>query len=150
MSAVTFCGHGEVSDYSEVRQWLYHAVEQEIQSGADLFYIGDYGGFDRMATDVVWELKKRFPNITSVLVLAYLDRVVDAEHYDETTYPPLETVPKRFAISKRNQWMVDQSDTVIAYVLHDWGGAAQTLKFALRKQKRIRRYIGSPTLENPT
>ena len=90
-----------------------------------------------MAAGVVWELKERYPQIRSVLVLAYLNREIDTEHYDETTYPPLENVPQRFAISKRNQWMVDRADTVIAYVTHDWGGAAQTLQYAIRRSRRI-------------
>lgn len=137
MSTVTFCGHGDLDGDEEVRSWLYNILEQEIRNGADLFYLG---GFDRMAAGVVWELKKRYPQIRSVLVLAYLNREIDSEHYDETTYPPLEDVPQRFAISRRNRWMVDQADTVIAYVMHDWGGAAQTLQYALRKHKRILRF----------
>jgi uncharacterized phage-like protein YoqJ len=140
MSTVTFCGHGDLYGDEEVRRWLYNTLEQEIRSGADLFYLGGYGGFDRMAAGVVWELKKTYPQITSVLVLAYLNQEIDTEHYDETSYPPLEEVPQRFAISRRNRWMVDQADTVIAYVLHDWGGAVQTLQYAMRKHKRIVRF----------
>jgi len=33
--------------------------------------------------------------------------------------------------------MTAEADTVIAYVTHGWGGAAQTLQFAKRKHKRI-------------
>lgn len=50
---------------------------------------------------------------------------------------PLETVPRRFAIPRRNRWMVDASDAVVACVLHDWGGAAATLRYARQKGKRI-------------
>ena len=57
--------------------------------------------------------------------------------YDRTVYPPLETVPRRFAISHRNRWMVEVSDVVVAYVLHDWGGAATTLRYAKQKKKKI-------------
>ena len=57
--------------------------------------------------------------------------------YDSTVYPPLETVPRRFAISHRNRWMVEASDVVVAYVLHDWGGAATTLRYAKQKDRRI-------------
>lgn len=52
-------------------------------------------------------------------------------------YPPLENTPLRYAISRRNEWMTAEADTVIAYVTHGWGGAAQTLQFAKRKHKRI-------------
>ena len=137
MSIVTFCGHSETGIGEEIRQRLYRTVEQEIQNGADLFYLGGYGYFDRMAAGVVRELKKKYPHIKSVLVLAYLNREVDMEYYDETIYPPLENTPPRYAISKRNEWLAANADTVIAYVIYSWGGAAKTLRYAQRKHKRI-------------
>ena len=137
MSIVTFCGHNEAGIGEEIRQRLYRTVEQEIQNGADLFYLGGYGCFDRMAAGVVRELKKKYPHINSVLVLAYLNREVDMEYYDETIYPPLENTPPRYAISKRNEWLAANADTVIAYVIYSWGGAAKTLRYAQRKHKRI-------------
>jgi len=57
--------------------------------------------------------------------------------YDETIYPPLESIPRKFAILRRNEWMVQESDIVVAYVNHGWGGAAKTLQYARRKKKRI-------------
>ena len=36
--------------------------------------------------------------------------------------------------------MVDVSDVVVAYVKHDWGGAAKTLEYARRKKKEIINY----------
>jgi uncharacterized phage-like protein YoqJ len=100
-----------------------------------------------MAASVVWELKREHPEIQSVLVLPYIDRKVSTDKYDSTTYPPLETVPKRYAISHRNRWMVDQSDVVIAYVTHGWGGAAKTLDYARHKHKTIFNYGDSITEE---
>ena len=134
---VTFCGHSDCYENDEIRQRLYETVEAEILNGAELFYLGGYGRFDSMAARVVWELKKKYPHIQSVLVLAYLNREVDMRYYDGTTFPPLENTPLRYAISKRNEWMAEQADTVIAYITHDWGGAAQTLQFAKRKHKTI-------------
>ena len=86
------------------------------------------------------EQKKRYPQIELVLVLAYLNDRRDTSGYDRTLYPPLETVPRRFAISHRNRWMVEVSDVVVAYVLHDWGGAATTLRCAKQKAKQIISY----------
>ena len=77
------------------------------------------------------------PYIVSVLVLPYLDKKTDASDYDYTTYPPLERVPRRYAIPRRNQWMVKESDVLVAYVLHDWGGAAAMLNYAIRRKKEI-------------
>lgn len=98
---------------------------------------GGYSGFDQCAASVVWELKQKYPHIHSTLVLPYLDRKVDGTKYDGTTYPPLEKVPKRYAISKRNEWMVSEADIVVAYVTQNYGGAATTLAYARRKKKEI-------------
>ena len=57
--------------------------------------------------------------------------------YDYSLYPSLESVPKRYAILKRNEIMVNEADVVVAYVLHDWGGAAKTLGYAMRKRKTV-------------
>ncbi|HBR07634.1 MAG TPA: hypothetical protein DD735_01920 [Clostridiales bacterium] len=133
---VTFCGHGEFSQSETVREWLRGVVRELIVEGADVFYLGGYGAFDSMAAAVVREEKKAHTNMEMVLVLPYLNSNMDTSGYDYTVYPPLETVPPRFAISKRNQWMVEQADVVVAYVTHGWGGAAQTLEYAKRKKKK--------------
>ena len=55
----------------------------------------------------------------------------------DTIYPEgLETVPRRFAIIKRNEWMIEHSDTVITYVRHS-GGAETFSSLAKRKGKRV-------------
>ena len=113
-----------------------------IIQGARDFLLGGYGQFDACAASIVWEMKKKYPAIQSTLVLPYLDRKADTARYDGTTYPPLEKVPKRYAISKRNEWMVDEADTVVAYVIRSWGGAANTLAYAQRRKKRVIRFRG--------
>ena len=140
MSVVMFCGHGEFYGDEAVKRWLRETVEALILRGADDFLLGGYGGFDACAASVVWELKQAHPHIRSTLVLPYLGRKVDAAKYDDTFYPPLEKVPKRFAISKRNEYMVNEADIVVAYVNHSWGGAATTLAYAKRKGKEIINY----------
>ena len=137
---VTFCGHREVQEPEKVQKWLYEAVAGLIREGADCFYLGGYGHFDTMAADVIRELKQECSHIRSVLVLPYLDREYDTSAYDESIYPPLENVPRRYAISKRNEYMVDAADIVVAYVVYSFGGASNTLRYAERKQKRIIRF----------
>ena len=137
---VTFCGHREVQEPEKVRAWLYETVEGLIREGADCFYLGGYGQFDALASSVVRELKQEYPHIRSVLVLPYLDRECDRSAYDESIYPPLEHVPKRYAISRRNEYMVDTADVIVAYVVYSFGGASNTLRYAERKQKRIIRF----------
>ena len=137
---VTFCGHRHTQDTPGLRSWLADSVERLIREGADTFYLGGYGDFDRIAASVVWTLKKKYPQIESVLVLAYLGRPVNAERFDRTIYPEIEDGPMRFAITRRNRWMVDNSDVLIAYVILDSGGAAAARRYAMSKKKRVINY----------
>ncbi len=137
---VTFCGHKEISDPVAVRQWLTDVLHKLIAEGARTFLLGGYGEFDRLTAAVLRDLKRQHDTIEMVLVIPYLNQGMDNSGYDGTIYPPLERVPKRFAISRRNQWMVDQADLVVAYVQHSWGGAEKTLEYAQRKKKAVLLY----------
>lgn len=137
---VTFCGHSQTSDQDKVASWLDMILPALIEGGAATFYLGGYGDFDRLAAAAVRRQKSVYSHIESVLVLPYLNKEFDPTAYDCTTYPPLEKVPPRYAIVKRNQWMVSESDVVISGVTHSWGGAAKTLDFAKRKGKVIFQY----------
>lgn len=134
---VTFCGHRQISQRKELENWLREKLQYLIHQGATVFYLGGYGAFDHLAMTVLQEEKKLHPAIELILVLAYLNTKQDISNYDGTIYPPLETVPQRFAISHRNRWMVENSDVVIGYVTHKWGGAATTLQYAKQKKKKI-------------
>lgn len=96
---VTFCGHKDVYNTELVNQRVKQVIEQLIGEGATLFLLGGYGGFDSMAAVAVKEAKQQHPEIHSMLVLPYLDRTFNEDLYDDSTYPPLEEVPRRYAIS---------------------------------------------------
>ena len=137
---VTFCGHSEVPDREAVRGWLCDLCERMIEGGATEFYLGGYGAFDRLCADVLQERKRRHAHIRLILVLPYLNGALSADGYDETVYPPLESVPRRYAILRRNEWMIQRCDVLVAYVTHGWGGAAKTLDYARKKKKTILAY----------
>lgn len=135
---VTFCGHGRILDgRSEVQSWVRVVCENLIVDGAKIFYLGEHGEFDMLVALVLNELKEKYREIEIVLILEYLNRKYEKNLYDYTLYPDLESTPKRFAILKRNEYMVNSAEVVIAYVLHGWGGAAKTLEFAKKKKKKI-------------
>lgn len=134
---VTFCGHKDVQYSDKLATSLKLVLCDLITEGADRFLLGGYGAFDSLAALTVHDLKSEYPHIRCTLVLAYLDREYNEDLYDDTVYPPLEKVPMRYAISRRNEWMVDASDVVVSYVTHTFGGAATTLRYAERKHKRI-------------
>ena len=136
---VTFCGHRELSSEETVplRVKLYTIIEELILGGATEFLLGGYGEFDLLCASVIREFKRKYPFVCSVLVKAYLNQKYDDTLYDITEYPPLEKVPKTFAIIKRNQYMIEKSDVVVSYVLFSFGGAAKTLEYAIKKRKTV-------------
>ena len=140
MSTCTFFGHWECPENikESLRNMLIELIETK---GVDAFYVGNQGSYDSMVRSVLRELKEKYPSIEFAVVLAYMPReqdIYDPEHYNETMLPEgIETVPKRFAISWRNKWMVNNSDYVVSYINHDWGGAAQFVELARRKKKII-------------
>jgi len=113
-----------------------------IQQKADIFYVGREGQFDTLVLRALRTLKTIYPHISYSVVLAYLPQSKSAFgtwlNDDETIYPEiLETIPPRYAISKRNRWMVKQADVVVTYVTTTFGGAAQFKKLAEKSGKRV-------------
>lgn len=140
MSSCTFFGHRTVKD--NIKEILTQQIERLIiEHSVSIFYVGNQGGFDRLTASVLKELKTKYPHISYYIVLAYLPERCNASDpcsYTETIYPEiLEHTPKRFAISKRNQWMVNQAEYVITYVEHSFGGAAQFAEYARKKHKAV-------------
>ncbi len=136
----TFCGHSKIYHADGFSNWLDAILPSLIEGGAGTFYLGGYGDFDGLAAAAVRRQKQTYPGIELILVLAYLNRELDASRYDGTVYPPLEKVPPRYAIVKRNEWMVRESGVVISGVLHSWGGASKTLEYAQRRKKVVVQY----------
>lgn len=137
---VSFCGHSSIQNTQCVSLWLQTVVESLIHQGASTFYLGGYGQFDHLAASVIRDMKQLYPHIEAILVLPYLNHAYNANLYDSTIYPPLESIPKRYAIIHRNRWMVRNADTLVACVLHNFGGASMTLKYAYSLKKSIIQY----------
>lgn len=133
---VTFCGN-RLASHEEVEASLKRIIEALIKEGADEFLLGGYGNFDKIAASVVKSFKVNYPQIKSILVIPYLNRDYNKELYDLSVYPELENVHPKGAIVKRNQYMIDEADVVVACVKYKNGGAHTTLKYAEKKNKRI-------------
>ena len=134
---VTFFGHKDTPKEIEptLRTTLIDLIENH---GATEFYVGNNGNFDTMVRRQLENLSQTYP-ITYNVVLAYLPTKKNKyEDHSNTILPEgIETVPKRFAISYRNKWMVEQSDVVVTYVTHSFGGAAQFKTMAERQGKTV-------------
>ena len=134
---VTFFGHKDTPKNIEptLRTTLVDLIENH---GATEFYVGNNGNFDAMVRRQFENLSQAYP-ITYNVVLAYLPtKKSEYDDYTNTILPEgIETAPKRFAISYRNKWMIQQSDVVVTYVTRTYGGAAQFKELAERQGKTV-------------
>ena len=140
---ITFCGHSNYLFNDEEKQELKQLLIEKMRKNPTCkFYLGGYGDFDSLCLRTLRELKKAFPDIELLFITPYLDKTYSKLEfakscYDDVIFPSIENVPRKFAILKRNEWMVDSADLVISYVKYSWGGASKTLEYANRKKKPI-------------
>lgn len=134
MTACTFFGHRDCP--SSIKRKLHEEIERLIcNHGVDTFYVGTQGNFDRMVYHVLKELQQRYGNIKVYRVLAYMPKPGDNDTADTIVPEGIENAHPRYAIVYRNNWMIDHSDYVIAYVTHTFGGAYQAVERAKKKGK---------------
>ena len=138
---ISFCGHSTFREEPEVKEEFLKILEEKISGEDVIFYLGGYGNFDKICFDLLSKLKSKYTNIKRVFITPYLynyDKLKSlSKIYDETMYPPIETAPPKFAIDRRNRWMIENSDMLICYITHTFGGAYKTYKYALNKNIKI-------------
>lgn len=140
MATCTFFGHRECpnSIKPKLREVLIDLIEDQA---VDTFYVGQQGAFDAIVRSVLGELVSVYPYIHYAVVLERMPPnhdSLDTRDYSDTMLPEgIESIHPRYAISWRNNWMLNRSDFVVTYIPHSWGGAAQ---FA-EKAARMNRYI---------
>ena len=137
MSACCFFGHKDTP--ADVKASLYAAIEELItKHGASIFYVGNQGAFDAYVRSALRQLQEKYPHIRYAVVLAYVPGKQTADDYSDTMLPEgIEEVHPRYALDFRNRWMLRESQYVICYIHHQWGGAAKYVKRAQRQGKTI-------------
>ena len=132
-----FIGHREADERLLPRLEL--TIERLIaEENVRYFYVGGYGGFDRIAAAATKRAKQKCPDITLMLVLPYHpdERAVPTPNgFDGTYYPDgLENTPRRYAIVRTNQIMVDTCDWLVCYVRHGASNSRNLLEYARRRE----------------
>ncbi len=134
-----FFGHKDTPE--SVKPALEFTVKQIIERYPDTtFHVGNNGNFDRMVLSVLKSLSEEVANLSYAVILAYLPISKSAE-FDglPTIYPEgIERVPKKYAISYRNDWIVKKADMIICYITHNYGDAA---KFVEKARKNGKLYV---------
>ena len=138
-----FCGHRDIcldaDEIKNIKKILNDLIKNE---NVNTFYTGGMGNFDKICSGIVRELKKVYKHIRLYLIIPYLTKKVLRENmedcvYDEIIEPDLGDVYYKCAIVKRNQWMVEKSEYIVAYVYKKYGGAYTTLKYGNKLGRKV-------------
>ena len=138
MPVCTFFGHSEC--YGLDAAVLRSAIEELIEQGITEFVVGNHGQFDGMVFFCLQDLGKVYPEISYSVALAYLptcNQEYDIYH-GHSFYPQGQEIgPARFAIERRNRYLIDSSDICLCYVNRAFGGAYKFSRLAKRSGLRV-------------
>lgn len=139
-----FAGHSDIWDSSLAEKIKSVAEDLILNHNVREFWVGNYGNFDGSAASVIRELQKTYTDVKLDLVIPYLTKSIN--EYKELYYKKCDNIliadipentPKRFHITKANEYMVNNSDFLICYIQRSWGRAITTYKYAKRKKLQI-------------
>ena len=133
----TFFGHKDVPDTikAKIKNEINKLLEQKSVS---CFYVGNNGNFDSTVQSVLEELSRERKDITYYIVLSYINELALNGKQEKTIYPEgLENTPLRFAIAKRNDWMINNSSMIIAYQKYKGTNSFKLIEKARKKSKVI-------------
>ena len=143
---ITFIGHSSVAFHQSVKESVKKIIKSNLINVEYITcYLGSYGDFDNICAYACKELKQQYKNIEIAYVTPYISLIEQEKIkkiqacglYDISIYPPIENTPPKFAILKRNEWMIANADLVIAYVCRSYGGAYKAMQLAKKMNKKI-------------
>lgn len=146
MVTCVFTGHRQIFE-PNISEKVKKALEKLIEiENRIVFLNGKMNRFANVCAGAVCTMKEKYPEkeIRNCLVLPYYSNRINTEKsyfqslYDEILLPEeVECTYYKAAITKRNRWMVDRADLMLAYIDHDYGGAYQTYRYAQKKSVPI-------------
>lgn len=137
-----FTGHRELGDdFSKSK--LKKQIRACIEEGVTTFFSGMATGFDLVATELVLELKKKHPDVKLVACVPCLGQEKYYSEADKARYVKylkkadevvvLSEQYFRGCMQKRDRYMADRADVLIAYCRKSKGGTAYTVSYFKKK-----------------
>ena len=149
MGSCCFTGHRAMSMEEQQRIYpiLMEKLEKAAAKGVTVFRNGGALGFDTMSALSVLKLKERYPQVKLCIDVPHRGQPDRWEEFDRNVYEYILThadkvtyVSERYhrgCMQKRNRFMVDNSDFVIAYVKQMKGGSHYTARYAESLGKKV-------------
>ena len=138
---VCFAGHRYDFQNIGIEKKLEETIISLIQKGYNIFYDGGKGYFDKLSSNIVLKLKKTYPHIEIYKILTYYSPNKEKNilpFYNGSIMPEIEHYHPKIKITKRNEWIIDNSDLLVCHIYETYkSGAYNTLKYAQKKNKEI-------------
>lgn len=131
-----------------IRTELYYLIESYYKQGKDTYINGAAVGFDMMAAEVVLELKKKYPSIKLITAIPFMGQELKYSKVDKKRYQHIiessdskvliwEGGFSNIAYHKRNDYLIANSSTIIAYSNGVGKGTKSTVEKAQKKGLEI-------------
>ena len=136
-----FTGHRVMEKGFNIEE-LKDKISKLIGIGYDTFLVGMALGFDTLAFQTLEEFRTK-NNIRIIACIPCLSQSYKFSNADKKEYDRmLKVADERIFVGqeydktcmrKRNEFMVNNSSCLIAYVRRDFGGSVSTVKYAVKK-----------------
>jgi len=133
----TFFGHRDATEEikKRLKETILHLIQKENVKN---FVVGNNGNFDFYAQCVLKELQNEGVDLCFDIVLSRLGEIALSGNQNETIFPEgLEDTLPKFAISKRNEWLIKNSSFLIAYVTHTFSNSYTWMQKASKRGLKI-------------
>lgn len=145
-----FTGHRKMEEDFREESFNF-ALESCLKRGCKTFYCGMARGFDLYAAEKVLKEKETNEKIKLIACIPHPDQSKYFSEEDKLRYAEIlkkadekKVLSNRYTgwcMAKRNEYMADEADVLIAYLNKDEGGTAQTVKYFKRKKKGFVFYV---------
>lgn len=138
--SVCITGHRTIEDYS-LRKDTEQRLKTLVECGYSTFYVGMAVGFDTLCFQILEKLREE----NDIKIIACIPCPSQPERFSfsqkKEYFRMVESADEKVVLSqsytpycmqKRNQYMVDNSSVVLAYLRRNSGGTANTVNYAKR------------------
>ncbi len=143
LKTCSFTGHRELPENFDIKK-LKNAVEELIKKGVEVFYNGGAKGFDLLSAETVLSLKEKYPFIKLILCIPCLYQEKNYIEEDKKRYLTIyNEADEKIMVSndryfkgcmqKRDMFLADKGDILIAFLQKETGGTAYTVKYFKKK-----------------
>ena len=146
---VCFTGHRNIDPRHApiVPALLEQILRTLTKHGSTQFFAGGALGFDTLAAITVLKLKEELPHIKLNLILPCKNQTKMWSENDRSVYDAIlaqadsvEYVSDSYTslcMHERNRRLVDNTEICISYCIHNGGGSAYTIAYALKNEKSV-------------